>query len=378
MLSSRPEHDSYIGRHFHEYRIDKLLGSGNMASVYLATDFRLQRKAAIKVNNQDFRDSEQYVKRVLLEGQVLAQLRHPHIVQAYRMGEIDHVLYLAMEYVEGADLAIVLNSYKEDGEYIEAHEALRIMREIGSALDYAHTEGYIHRDIKPSNIMLDTRGCSFLTDFGLVLVENLGTIGDVLGTPYYIAPEQAMSSGQATRQSDFYALGVIMYEMFTNRRPFYAKQPIALALKHVTDQPPPPRRYRPSISPEVQAVILKALEKKPEERYQSGAEMADALEYALEHGGVGEEVTATPIHEPTGTILARTLNFASEMDEESSPPTPIKPVNAEADPPADDPPDPDPPPPEADDPPPPEDGNSEAEMPSGIDTLRLNNLGLQS
>jgi serine/threonine protein kinase len=309
--------DPLVGKHLHEYRVDRLIGRGNMASVYLATDFRLQRKAAIKVNRQDYQNDANYVMRVLREGQVMAQLSHPHIVQAYRLGEVDQTLYLAMQYIEGADLSIVLKSYKEDREYIETPEAARIIREIASALDYAHREGVIHRDVKPSNIMLDNRGWSYLTDFGLVLVTVDGTIGDVLGTPYYIAPEQAISSADAIPQSDLYSLGIVMYEMFTNVRPFEANRPLAIAMMHVSSPPRPPRELRPEISPEVEAVILKSIAKKPEARYQSGAEMSAALDEAIRVGGIGErtgEVPAVPIR--AGTILSRTPNFPLSDEEQ--------------------------------------------------------------
>ncbi len=308
--------DPFIGKYFHEYRIDRLIGKGNMASVYLATDFRLQRQAALKVNNQDFRNDSSYVARVLREGQVLAQLDHPHIIQVYRIGETEQILYLAMQYIEGADLSIVLKSYREDNEFIETEEASRIICEISSALDYANSEGYVHRDIKPSNIMLNNKGKSFLTDFGLVLVEMDGTMGDVLGTPFYLAPEQAISSADSTLQSDLYSLGIVMYEMFTNTRPFEANKPLAIAMMHVTTPPRPPREIRPEISPEVQEVILKAISKKPEARYQSGAELSSALQEALRVGGVGERQVHVPSTPSTGTILARTLNFPLAEEEQ--------------------------------------------------------------
>jgi serine/threonine-protein kinase len=147
-------------------------------------------------------------------------------------------------------------------------------------LDYAHTKGVIHRDIKPSNIMLDGQGNAILTDFGLVLVDD-NTRGEIFGTPYYIAPEQAISSAKAVPQSDLYAMGVILYEMFTAKLPFTASHPYDVALLHVSETPPPPRTIRPDLSSEVEAVILKALAKKPEQRYPTGAALADALDHAL-------------------------------------------------------------------------------------------------
>jgi serine/threonine protein kinase len=299
--------DKFIGKQFDEYQIDSLLGQGNMANIYLASDIRLGRKAAIKVISRGFQKDEEYIVRFEREARAIAQLSHPHIVQLYRYGEVDGVLYMAMQYIEGASLAVVLESYKKDGAYIETHEASRIVREIGGALDYSHELGVIHRDVKPPNIMLNTKGKSILTDFGLVLIKSDGTRGQVLGTPHYLAPEQALSSAKANPQSDLYSMGVIMYEMFTNIRPFEAVKPIEIAMKHITETPVSPRVHRPEISPDLEAVILKSLAKKPEERYPSGAALSAALDEALQKGGIGKAETPVVRPVPEGTILSRTL-----------------------------------------------------------------------
>jgi serine/threonine protein kinase len=298
--------DKFIGKQFDEYRIDKLLGRGNMAAIYLATDVQLGRKAAIKIISPGMERDPEYIMRFQREARAIAGLNHPHIVQLYRYGQVGNVLYMAMQYVEGASLAIVLQSYRDDGAYIETDEAARIIREMCGALDYAHEEGVIHRDVKPPNIMLNTRGKAILTDFGLVLIKSAGTRGGVLGTPHYLAPEQAMSSANAVPQSDLYSIGVVMYEMFTSVRPFDGAKPIEIAMMHITQQPHTPREYRPEISPEVEAVILKALAKKPAERYQTGTELSAALERALKIGGIGSP-TGIAKPAPTGSILSRTL-----------------------------------------------------------------------
>ena len=309
----------FIGKQFDEYHIDSLLGTGNMAAIYLGTDNVLGRKAAIKMIGQGFQTDEEYVMRFQREARAIAQLNHPHIVQLYRYGEVDGVLYMAMQYIEGASLATVLESYKEDREYIETEEAARIVREICGALDYAHGKGVIHRDVKPPNIMLDTTGTAILTDFGLVLIKSDGTRGGVLGTPHYLAPEQAMSSANATAQSDLYSMGVVMYEMFTNVRPFEAKRPIEVAMLHITQQPKSPREHRPELSEEVAAVILKAMQKKPEDRYQTGAELSAALDEALKKGGIGEPQGDAPKPAPAGTILSRTLTVPLPEELKQSP-----------------------------------------------------------
>ncbi|MFC1959899.1 serine/threonine protein kinase [Chloroflexota bacterium] len=306
---TQPKTDAFIGRQFDEYRITSLLGKGNMAAIYLAEDDRLKRLAAIKVIIRGFSTDEEYTMRFEREARAIAQLNHQHIVQLYRYGEVEGVLYMAMQYIEGASLALVLESYKEDRAYIETDEAARIVREIGGALDYAHEEGVIHRDVKPPNIMLNTKGKAILTDFGLVLIKADGTRGGVLGTPHYLAPEQAMSSAKATAQSDLYSMGVIMYEMFTNIRPFESKKPIEVAMMHITKEPVSPREHRPALSEEVAQVICKAIAKNPKDRYQSGVEMSAALDEALKTGGIGPATGDAPAPAPAGTILSRTLAF---------------------------------------------------------------------
>jgi serine/threonine protein kinase len=263
-----------------EYRLEALLGEGGMACVYRGFDVRLKRPAAIKVIRAPFRAKADYIARFEREAQAIAQLRHPHIVGIYRYGEMDSLLYIAMEYIEGVDLEVVLADYSAKEEFIPPERASRITRQLGQALDYAHSKGVIHRDIKPSNIMLDGQGNTILTDFGLVLVDD-NTRGEIFGTPYYIAPEQAISSAKAVPQSDLYAVGVILYEMFTAKLPFNASHPYDVALMHVSEPPPPPCTLRPDLSPEVEAVILKALAKKPDQRYPTGVALANALDQAL-------------------------------------------------------------------------------------------------
>jgi serine/threonine protein kinase len=273
--------DSLLGQRLDEYQVETLLGKGGMARVYRGVDVHLRRYVAIKVIDTPYRSDSAYGFRFEREAQAIAQLEHPHIVRLYRYGEKAGLFYMAMQYIEGLDLQTVLDSYKESGDFMEPQDASRLAGEIGSALDYVHAHGVIHRDIKPSNIMLNKQGQAVLTDFGLALLTEVGTRGEVLGSPTHIAPEQAVSSAKAVPQSDLYALGVILYEMFTNRLPFYAEDPLDLAMKHMSEPPPAPRSLRSDLSPAVEAVILRAMAKEPEERYQSGAALAEALETAL-------------------------------------------------------------------------------------------------
>lgn len=279
--------DYLIGMQLDEYRLESLLGRGGMARVYRGLDVNLNRYVAIKVIDIPHRAEEEYVHRFKREAQAIAQLDHPNIVRLYRFGEVkagpcdDSVLYMAMQFIEGADLQFVLDSYRKDGEYIESKEARRIIREVCEALDYAHAKGIIHRDIKSSNIMLNKEGRAIVTDFGLAMLSTQATRGEIFGSPHYIAPEQAMSSAKAVPQSDLYAVGVILYEMFTGVLPFNADEPLELALMHMTNPVPSPREICPELSEELAAVMLKALEKRPEDRYPTGKALADALDEAL-------------------------------------------------------------------------------------------------
>ncbi|MGD8627328.1 MAG: protein kinase, partial [Anaerolineae bacterium] len=274
--------DSLLGQRLDEYRLEALLGRGGMARIYRGLDVRLRRHVAIKVIDTPFRADSDHITRFEREAQAIAQLEHPQIVRLYRYGESDGVLYMAMQYIEGTDLRSVLAGYRDRGELVPADEVRRIVGDVCTALDYAHSKGVIHRDVKPSNIMLDGEGRAILTDFGLALVIEAGTQGEVLGSLHYIAPEQAISSAGAVAQSDLYAVGVMLYEMFTGRVPFDADDPLDIALLHMSEAPRPPRELRSELSPALEAVILKALAKEPADRYASGAGLLRALDEALE------------------------------------------------------------------------------------------------
>lgn len=273
--------DSLIGQQLDEYRLEALLGQGGMARVYRGLDVRLKRWVAIKVIDAPFRADSDYTDRFEREAQAIAQLEHPHIVRLYRYGEVDGLLYMAMQYVEGSALDQVLASYREDNEFIELEEASLIVRGICSALDYAHSKGVIHRDVKPSNVMLNKEGSAILTDFGLALLTDVGTRGEIFGTPHYIAPEQAISSAGAVPQSDLYSVGVMLYEMFTGELPFDAAEPLDVAMLHMSESPPPPRKFRPDLTPALETVILNTLAKDPQQRYPTGVTLANALDRAL-------------------------------------------------------------------------------------------------
>jgi serine/threonine protein kinase len=284
--------DPFIGHRLGDYKIVDILGRGGMARVYRGYDERLNRYAAVKVIDAALLSGgeEEYRLRFLREARAIAALDHPAIVSVYQFGEFEGLYYMAMKFIEGRDLGQIL---KEDGGVsLTSGAILRIVRDVAAALDYAHAAGVIHRDVKPSNIMITRDGHAILTDFGLALSVPEGSIGNTFGSAHYIAPEQALSSAQAVPQSDLYSLGVVIYQMFTGRVPFDDPSAMTVALKHLSDPPPPPRTFNPNIPVEVERVILRTLEKEIDKRYESGAQLVYALELAL---GLGAPTFSEPL-----------------------------------------------------------------------------------
>lgn len=294
-----------------------------MARVYRGYDEKLDRFAAVKVIDAALMASdseEEYRQRFLREARAIARLRHPNIVGIYSFGDVDNLYYMVMEFVDGRDLAVLI---RESTGFAPV-QILRIIHDIAGALDYAHAGGVIHRDIKPSNIMVRPDGHAVLTDFGLALSVPEGSIGNTFGSAHYIAPEQAISSAQAVPQSDLYSLGVVLFQLLTGRVPFDDPSAMTVALKHLSDPPPSPRDYNPEISEAVAAVVLKMLEKEPQDRYASGEAFARALEVALGITASGEiyappgsHLTTSEMHIVAGNAASNTIAFRS--DEPSEP-----------------------------------------------------------
>jgi eukaryotic-like serine/threonine-protein kinase len=274
----------FAGQTFGRYHILEKLGEGGMATVYKGYDTRLERDVAIKVIRTDLFGAavlERILKRFGREAKALARLTHPNIVSVIDYGEYEGTPYLVMEYLPGGTLKGIL------GMPMPWQEAVRILLPIAEALDYAHSQNIIHRDIKPSNILLTQRSQPMLSDFGIAKIlesdESLALTGTGigLGTPEYMAPEQW--TGKAGAQSDIYSLGVVLYELVTGRKPYTADTPAAILLKQANDPLPRPKKFVPDLSDGVEKVIIKALAKKPGERYQSMEEFSTALE-ALRSG----------------------------------------------------------------------------------------------
>jgi serine/threonine protein kinase len=273
--------DPLIGQQLSNVLIKRVLGRGGMAQVYYGLDVKLQRPVAIKVIDARYRGKPSYAQRFVKEARAVARWRHENIVQIYYANDQDGLYYYVMEYIDGQDLSTYLSTYTTRGDLLPAEEILRIGRAVASALDYAHSQGVIHRDVKPSNVLLSNDGRVILSDFGLSLDMQAGSSGEILGTPHYVSPEQARRSTDAVPQSDLYSLGVILYEMLTGVPPFDDISPPSVALQHLTQAPPAPRSINPQLNAETEAVLLKALSKEPHERYQTGAELMNALEEAL-------------------------------------------------------------------------------------------------
>ncbi len=269
------------------YEVIKRVGVGGMADVYLAEDTQLGREVALKILHPQYAGDDSFVERFRREALSAAKLQHPNIVQIYDSGREADFNFIVMEYVEGQSLKDYLS---EEGP-LEVHEAVRIASEVLTALAYAHRTGLVHRDIKPGNILLSEDGKVQVTDFGIARAEAGSTMtqtGTILGTAYYLSPEQAQGLPLDGR-SDIYSLGVVLYEMLTGRRPFEGDSPVSIAYKHVRENPRPPSQYREDMPRPLEAIVLTALTKKPEDRYSSAALMRRDLEAF----GQGRAVTAT-------------------------------------------------------------------------------------
>lgn len=279
-----PNKDSLIGQEIDGYKIEELLGHGGMGRVYRALDVRLNRFAALKVLTQpnSSMPTEHYKTRFDREAQAIAKLKHAHIVAIYRFNDINGIYYMAMEYVDGADLRWVLRDYAADGELVDYDTLLKIIEQIGKGLDFAHKHGVIHRDVKPSNIMISrSNGDAILTDFGLAMNTDEGSLGEIFGSPYYIAPEQAVNSATSVAQTDIYSLGVILFQMLTGSVPYDTGTVIQVAMAHVSDPLPNPLQINPDLNPVFVPILEKVLAKKPEQRYQTAAQLTAALRTAI-------------------------------------------------------------------------------------------------
>lgn len=264
-----------IGR----YELRRRLGAGAFGEVWLARDTRLKRDVALKLPTAASIETPEAQARFVREPMAAAQLRHPNIVPVHDADFADGRFYIAYAFIEGETLKAAADTGR-----IDFRRAAEITRKLADALQHAHDLGIIHRDVKPSNVMLDQRGEPQLMDFGLAQVadvtSNLTQQGSLLGTPYYMSPEQAGAGGEVGPASDQYSLGVLLYELLTGRVPFEG-QPMVVLYRVRTDQPSPPTTHNPAIPPALAAICLRAMSKRPEDRFVNCGEMAAALQAFL-------------------------------------------------------------------------------------------------
>jgi eukaryotic-like serine/threonine-protein kinase len=284
------------------YRVLRRIGSGGMADVWLAEDTHLQRQVALKVLHRRFLQDQQFVDRFQREAESAAGLQHPNIVAVFDRGRDGDVNYIAMRYVEGPTLKELI----ERG--LTPEQAAALVRQVLEGARFAHRNGIVHRDLKPQNVIVDEEGKAVVTDFGIARagVSEITQTGSVMGTPQYLSPEQAQGF-EVTPVSDLYSIGVILYEALTGRVPFEGESAVAVAMKQVSETPQRPSSISPQVSPALDAVVMRALEKEPGQRFQSADAFIAALDAAMKDPGAGQDtaafaaappIVATPEEEP--------------------------------------------------------------------------------
>ena len=309
---------TWLGQNIGKVRIEQYLARGGMAEVFLGTHLTLERPVAVKVMHSHVETDPDLLSRFQREAKAVAGLRHPNIVQIYDFDTYEGHPYIVMEYLKGPSLASYLRELDKYGMKLPLNQVAQLLRSLAAGIDYAHSKGIVHRDIKPANVILNNKSGEYsvdeplpadteciITDFGLVRIANSvnqTASGVVSGTPAYMSPEQAQGN-PADGRSDTYSLGVVLYELLSGRVPFDGDSTLGVILKHISEPPPPIE----GITPEIQYVISKALEKLPENRYQTAAELLADF-----YNAVGMHAEAETIHTlrfktppPTATVTSQ-------------------------------------------------------------------------
>lgn len=255
------------------YRIDGLIGSGGMAEVWLASDLDLPRQVALKVLHERYAADPQFIERFRREAESAARLQHVNIVPIFERGRVGDTYYIAMAYIDGRTLRDLI------AVGLTPPESISIVRQILEAAGFAHHHGVIHRDLKPLNVLVDDSGLVTVTDFGIARAGHSGITdeGSILGTVRYLSPEQAHGQ-DVTPLSDLYSIGIILYECLTGQVPFDGDTAVSIALKQMREVPLPPSAFNPAVSPELDAVVLKALSREPYDRYPDAESFIEALD----------------------------------------------------------------------------------------------------
>jgi beta-lactam-binding protein with PASTA domain/predicted Ser/Thr protein kinase len=273
------------------YRVVRKIGAGGMADVYLAEDTHLGRNVALKLLHARFAQDREFVERFRREASSAAGLQHPNVVGVYDRGEFDGTYYIAMEYCEGRSLKDIVARTALDPQ-----RAIAIAKQILVAARFAHRRNVIHRDLKPQNVILDDEDNVKVTDFGIARAgaSDITEVGAIMGTAQYLSPEQAQGR-PVTEASDLYSIGIVLFEMLTGHAPFDGDSAVAVALKHVNQEPSSPREFVPELPPELEAVVLKSLAKDPAHRYRDADSFIkdlEVVEQRLRQGPVDVESTA--------------------------------------------------------------------------------------
>jgi eukaryotic-like serine/threonine-protein kinase len=281
------------------YRLLRRIGSGGMADVWLAEDPHLQRRVALKILHRRFAQDREFVERFRREAEAAAGLSHPNIVAVFDRGDVDGTYYIAMQLLEGRSLKELID------QGLTPEQTCALIRQVLEAAGYAHRHGVVHRDLKPQNVIVDDEGAATVTDFGIARAgaSEITQAGSVMGTPHYLSPEQAQ--GQAvTAVSDLYSIGVILYEALAGQVPFEADSAVAIAMKQVSTAPQRPSSINPAVSPALDAVVMRALEKDPGQRFQSAEAFIAALDQASRNPAAEPGSTAAFAPLPPPAVVA--------------------------------------------------------------------------
>lgn len=294
------------------YELIERIGEGGMAVVYKAKDRLLNRFVAIKILKPEFTKDMKVIESFRRESQAAASLSHPNIVNVYDVGKEGNIYYIVMELIEGSVLSDII---REEGA-LEPRRAVAIAKQVASALALAHKNQIIHRDVKPHNILITKEGVAKITDFGIAKAMSSSTMtanqtGTIMGSVHYFSPEQARG-GYVDEKSDIYSLGIVMYEMLTGKVPFDAENPVAVAVMHMNEDVTPPSAVNPSISPDVEKIVMKATSKYQVNRYKTADEMITALSLVNYHPAPAAPVEEEPEKPAKPIKLAKSMKKKGE------------------------------------------------------------------
>ncbi|HEY7455702.1 MAG TPA: PASTA domain-containing protein [Solirubrobacterales bacterium] len=276
------------------YRLLRRIGSGGMADVWLAEDSHLQRRVALKILHGRFAQDREFVERFRREAEAAAGLSHPNIVAVFDRGDVEGTYYIAMQLLEGRSLKELID------QGLTPEQSVSLIRQVLEAAGFAHRHGVVHRDLKPQNVIVDDEGKATVTDFGIARAgaSEITQAGSVMGTPHYLSPEQAQGQ-EVTAVSDLYSIGVMLYEALAGRVPFEADSAVAIAMKQVSHTPQRPSSIDPAVTVALDAVVMRALEKDPGQRFQSAEAFIAALDAAgRDPGGPGGTAAFAPLPSP--------------------------------------------------------------------------------